>query len=496
MEQFFQRMEALELALTYEDVRLATGYSDVRPSQTVVESLFSRNVPVKIPIASAAMDTVTDSRLAIELAKLGGIGIIHRNFQPEDHAREVARVKHHLNALIRNPITFFEDDTIETILKTREEKNYSFHTFPILNRQNKLVGVVTENDFDLTSDTTRPVSSIMSRNLIAHEPTCTMDHAFEIMVREKKKVLPLSHPDGTLAGMYVFQDVRNIVKGERSQFNVDKNGQLRVGAAVGVGDAEMERVRKLVAEKVDVLVVDTAHGHTKGVIDMVRSIKNEFPHVDVVAGNISEPTAVPDLIAAGVDGIKIGQGPGSICTTRIVAGIGCPQVTAVYNCAKAARGSGIPICADGGINYSGDITIALAAGAQTVMLGSLLAGTIESPGEVVYADGKPVKRIRGMGSLSAMKESKGSRERYRQDNVRKLVPEGIEGVVPYRGALADVMTQYLGGLRAGMGYVGAKTISDLQERAYFRRITHAGQKESHPHDIHLITEAPNYHRQG
>jgi IMP dehydrogenase len=495
MDAFFARMEALELALTFEDVRLATAYSDVRPSQVQTHSLFSRNVPVKTPIISAAMDTVTDSRLATELAKLGGLGIIHRNMSPDDQAREVKRVKFHLNGLIQNPITFFEDETIESILHTRTEKNYAFHTFPILNRQNKLVGIVTQNDFDFNTDAAQPISKIMSKNPVAKGLTCTIEEAHALMIQQKKKVLPLVDSNQEVVGMYVFQDVHTIMKGERSTFNVDQNGQLRVGAAVGIGDAEMERVRALVKANVDVIVVDTAHGHTQVVINMVKAVKKEFPKLDVVAGNISEPTAVPDLIAAGVDGIKIGQGPGSICTTRIISGIGCPQVTAVYNCAKAARGTGIPICADGGINYSGDITIALAAGAHTVMLGSLLAGTAESPGEILHEDGKPVKRIRGMGSLSAMKEGKSGRERYFQENdLRKLVPEGVEGVVPYRGTLEDVMIQYVGGLRAGMGYTGSKTIEILHERAYFRRITHAGQKESHPHDIHLITEAPNYHR--
>ncbi|MDZ4256218.1 MAG: IMP dehydrogenase, partial [archaeon] len=370
-----------------------------------------------------------------------------------------------------------------------------FHTFPVLNAHDELVGVVTENDFDLMADPEQPLSSIMSAQPVTAPVTCTVDEAYQIMLTEKKKVLPLVDENGKVKGLYVFQDVKTIVKGERYRFNLDSNGQLRVGGAVGTGEKELERVRALVKENVDVVVIDTAHGHSKGVLTMVKAIKGEFPSTDVVAGNISEPTGVDDLIKAGVDGIKIGQGPGSICTTRIVAGIGCPQVTAIFNCAKAARGSGVPICGDGGITYSGDITVALAAGAHTVMVGSLLAGTAESPGDITYVDGKPVKRIRGMGSLSAMKESKASRERYRQSHdFKKLVPEGIEGVVPYRGNVEDLMVQHLGGLRAGMGYVGASSIPELHEKAYFRRITHAGQKESHPHDIHLITEAPNYHR--
>ncbi|MBI4043563.1 MAG: IMP dehydrogenase [Candidatus Diapherotrites archaeon] len=487
-------MEALELALTYDDVRLGTAYSDVRPAHVDVSSRFSRNIPLKIPIVSAAMDTVTEALMAIELAKQGGLGVIHRNFVPADQAKEVTRVKFYLNGLIRVPITFYEDEMVESILRVRQEKGYSFHTFPILRRDGMLAGIVTENDFDMAKDHSVPVKSIMTTDLVTRGPECSIEEAHRVMVEKKKKVLPLIHSDKRLAGLYVFNDVHRIVSGERSAHNVDENGQLRVGAAIGVGEGEVERAQLLVNANVDVLVIDVAHAHSKLVLEMVRTLKSRFSKTDVVAGNISEPEAVPDLIGAGVDGIKVGQGPGSICTTRVVAGIGCPQVTAVYNCVKAARGSGIPVCADGGITYSGDIPIALAAGASSVMLGSLLAGTAESPGEVIYVEGKALKRIRGMGSLSAMRESKGSRERYRQTDVslKKLVPEGIEGVVPFRGALADVLIQYVGGLRAGMGYVGAHNVEELQQKAFFRRITSAGQKESHPHDIQLISEAPNY----
>lgn len=495
LDKFFERMDGLELSLTFDDVRLSTGFSPMRPSEVVVESLFSRNVPVKTPIISAAMDTVTESKLAIELAKLGGLGIIHRNFSSEEQAEEVRIVKQHLHALIRKPITCFEDELIASILLELQTKGRTFHTLPVLNRENKLVGVVTENDFDLCADAQQAIKSIMSRDLITSTPACTTEEAYRTMIKNKKKVLPLVNNDRTVAGLYIFQDVRNIISGERNLFNVDSNGQLRVGAAMGVGEKELERAQLLVNAKVDVLVIDTAHGHTQQVLDTLKTLKQKFPHVDVVVGNISEPEAVNDLINAGADGIKVGQGPGSICTTRIIAGIGCPQVTAVYNCSKAARNTGVPVCADGGIAYSGDISIALAAGAHTVMLGSLLAGTNESPGDVTYIEGKSFKRIRGMGSLSAMKESKASRERYRQEqDEKKLVPEGIEGMVPTRGALNEVLTQYVGGLRAGMGYVGAKTIDELHQKASFRRITHAGQKESHPHDIHLIMEAPNYRR--
>jgi IMP dehydrogenase len=491
---FFDSMERQGVALTYDDVRLKTGHSLVAPNEVTLGSRFSRNVPLNLPIVSSAMDTVTEWPLAVEIAKLGGLGIIHRGLEPQEQASHVKRVKFFLNGLIDQPIVVRDDDTIESIEQLRASRDWPFHSFPVINKTNKLVGLLTRNDFDFNDDPKRIAKSVMSKNLITAPEKTTLDEAYAIMSREKKKILPLVNSKKELKGLYVFSDVERIKNGSLSDYNVDADGRLRVGAAVGTGAEALKRV-KLMAHRVDVIVIDTAHGDSAPVYKTLKAIKKAFPELDVVVGNVSEGDSAKRLAAAGADGIKVGQGPGSICTTRVVAGIGCPQVTAIYNCVKALEGTDVPVCADGGISQSGDIPIALGVGAHSVMLGRLLAGTKEAPGQIVMHQGNRVKVYRGMGSLGAMMDSRGARERYSQRDTQgdKLVPEGVEGLVPYRGTLSELMVQYIGGLRAGMGYVGATNIDDLREKGDFYRITGAGVRESHPHDIVITADAPNYH---
>ena len=482
------------LALTFDDVRLRTDYTDVMPDEVSIESKFSRNVGLKIPIVSAAMDTVTEYGLAIELAKLGGIGVIHRNLSVKDQAFHVEKVKYHLNGLIEKPICFYEDEDVFSILAKREEKGYTFHSFPVLNREKKLVGIITGNDFEFCGDSSLKAKDIMSTELLsAHEGT-TIDEAYNLMREVKKKILPLVTEKGKIVGMYVFSDVKRIKTRSAQTYNLDSKGQLRVAAAVGIGEEALERVNKL-SEKVDVIVIDTAHGDSKSVIATLREIKKNYS-LDVVVGNVSIGESARRLVEAGADGIKVGQGPGSICTTRVIAGIGRPQVSAVYDCAKASDGEDISFCADGGIRSSGDISIAIAAGAHSVMIGNMLAGTEEAPGNIVFVEGRQWKSYRGMGSIGVMETSKSSRERYLQQQTGKnqLIAEGIEGLVPYKGKLEDVIFQYVGGLRRGMGYVGAASIEELREEGDFDRITAAGFSESHPHDIKITQDSPNYRK--
>src|SRR3989344_6899902 len=435
------------LALTFDDVRLRTGYAEVMPDEVNLESKFSRNVGLKIPIVSAAMDTVTEYGLAIELAKLGGIGVIHRSLSIEDQADHVARVKHHLNGLIEKPICVYEDEKVQDILAKREEKGYSFHSFPVLSREEKLVGIVTGNDFEFSEGHSLKVRDIMSTELLSAPRDTTIDKAHDLMRDKKKKIIPLITENGGVAGMYVFSDVKRIKTRSAETYNVDSRGQLRVAAAIGTGDEALERVERL-SKRVDVIVIDTAHGDSKSVIDTLREIKRNYS-LDVVVGNVSIGESAKRLVEAGADGIKVGQGPGSICTTRVIAGVGRPQVSAVYDCAKAIAEYGVPICADGGLRSSGDIPVAIAAGAHSVMMGSMLAGTEEAPGNIIFAEGRQWKSYRGMGSIGAMEKSKSSRERYLQQQTGKnqLVPEGVEGLVPYKGRLAEVILQYAGGLR-------------------------------------------------
>ncbi len=494
-EEFFHHYEMQgALALTYGDVRLRTMHSEVLPYEVGLKSMFSKRVPLNIPIVAAAMDSVTESGLAIALAMEGGLGIIHKNLTAEEQAEEVGRVKHFVHALIKEPKYVYQDDLLASILRMREEKNFGFHSFPVLDEERKLVGILTSNDFDFCNKDTYLARDIMTPDLITASAGTGLDEVYELMFQHKKKHIPLVDDDGRLAGLYVFSDVHGIKSGNSEIFNVDENGQLIVGAAIGVGEDAFTRLEKLAEENVNVVVIDTAHGDTKSVIETLKKIKsmNEYKNIDVVVGNVSEPESAKRLADEGADGVKVGQGPGSICTTRIISGVGCPQLTAVYNCARAVEEYKIPICADGGIKHSGDIPVAIGALAQSVMIGSLLAGTKETPGEIFFSQGRQWKDYRGMGSMGAMQEHQGSRDRYGQEAPNKLVPEGIEGIVPYRGPLSEVVFQLIGGLRSGMGYLGAKDIGYLRENANFRRSTKSGQDESHPHGVVITKDAPNY----
>jgi IMP dehydrogenase len=493
-DKFFEKMEKLGLALSYGDVRLKTKHSEVLPNQAKLETKFSKNVSLKFPIISSPMDTVTEHLMAIEMAKLGGLGIIHRAMPAKDQVNEVAKVKFYLNGLIRRPITVRDNETIEKILAKKEEKGYAFHSFPVLDAKGKLIGLLTSSNFEFCENPKLTAKQVMSRDLIKAKQGTSLKEVFQIMLKNKKKIIPLVDSEGNLAGIYVYTDVKRIITGGSPDYNLDANGNLRVGAAVGVGDDALERVRLMAEIGVDVIVIDTAHGDSKAVLETLKKIKKNYSKIDVVVGNVSEGESAKRLADAGADGIKVGQGPGSICTTRVVAGIGCPQVTAVYNCSKAVRGMDVPVCADGGIEYSGDITIAIAAGAQTVMLGKMFSGTLEAPGEIIMHQGTPFKKYRGMGSLGAMEKSRGSKERYGQaeNSNDKLVPEGVEGIVPYKGEISKIFFQLLGGLRSGMGYIGAINVSDLQEKGDFYRISKLGLDESHPHGITITEDAPNY----
>ena len=498
MDGFFEKMERLGLALSYGDVRLKTGYSEIAPADCLLETRFSRKVSLKCPIVSSPMDTVTEHAMAIEMAKRGGLGIIHRALSIKNQAQEVGRVTFYLNGMIKKPISVFVDSRMEEVLAMVEERQFSFRSFPVLDREGHLVGLLTGNDFEFCSDMAKTVGEVMATDIITINKELSLNEVFYRMQKNRKKVLPIVGENGQLGGMYIYSDVRRIISGESSGYNIDSNGNLFVGAAVGIGQEALERAEATIRKGANVIVIDTAHGDSKAVYETLKELKHSFPETDVVVGNVSEGSSAKRLAEAGTDGIKVGQGPGSICTTRVVAGIGCPQVTAVYNCAKAVRGMDVPICADGGIEYSGDITIALATGASTVMFGKMLSGTKESPGDIIMRGGVPVKRYRGMGSLGAMEKSKGARERYGQsgENRDKLVPEGVEGVVPYKGEVGKIIFQLLGGLRSGMGYVGGKTIEELQEKADFFRISSAGLGESHPHGITITEEAPNYSTRG
>jgi len=488
---FFEKIEELGEALTFDDVRLKSGYSEVMPDEVNLESKFSRNISLKIPIVSAAMDTVTEHKMAIEIAKLGGLGIIHKNLTPEKQAQEVCKVKYYLNGLIDKPICVNQNETIEEILKMRERREYGFHTFPVVNDNGEIVGIITRNDFDFCDNHSVLARDIMTKSVITADSKTGLEDVYKIMTAKKKKALPLVGKNGKVAGMYVLKDVKRVLLKNPAGYNLDKKGQLRVGAAISAND--LERLEKLIAKNVDVVVIDTAHADTKSVISTLKKIKSNYK-IDAVVGNVSEPESAKRLADAGADGIKVGQGPGSICTTRIIAGIGSPQVSAVYKCSKVADEYGIPICVDGGLKNSGDIPIAIGAGASSVMMGGMLAGTKESPGEVVFKEGRQWKSYRGMGSIGAMETNKGSRERYEQVATGKseLIAEGVEGLKAYKGELKEVIFQYLGGLKRGMGYVGAGDIESLRQKADFMKITSAGKAESHPHDILITKEPPNY----
>jgi len=487
MEQFMFE------GLTFDDVSLVTNYADFLPEETDTSTRLTTRIRINIPIVSAAMDTVTEKDMAIAMAMLGGIGIIHRNLSIEEQARHVGMVKHHLHGLIRDPIVFRDTDTLEIVMERKLKKGYNFSGFPILDKNDKLTGILTAADIKFAPNNKVRASDVMTTQLISAPEGTTLQDAYQIMKQHKIGKLPIVK-NGKLSGLYSFSDVKALVEKADPTINRDEKYRLRVGAAIGPGDNE--RVERLSDEEVDVVVVDTAHGDSRGVVDMIKWVKKNYPDIDVIGGNIATAQAALSLQKAGADGVKVGIGPGSICTTRVVAGVGVPQITAVYECARALKG-GIPIIADGGIRHSGDIPKAIAAGADCVMMGGLLAGTEESPGEKIIHQGRQYVAYRGMGSLSAMKESYGSRSRYQQANIQEdeLVPQGIEGIVPYAGPVRKVLVQYCGGLKAALGYCGCRTIPELKERSSFVRVSLAGLAEAHPHDVKIMKEAPNYHQQ-
>jgi len=476
-------------ALTFEDVLLVPQYSNVLPKEVDLKTRFTKNVTLNIPIVSAAMDTVTEARAAIALARLGGIGVIHKNMDIESQAKEVEKVKKSESGVIIDPIKILPN---EPISKAHEiMATYKISGVPVVDENNKLIGILTNRDLRFEKNLSRKVKELMTpMPLVTAKEGISLEDAEKILHENKIEKLPIVDDKGYLKGLITIKDIQK--KKEYPNANKDSYGRLRVAAAVGVGNG-VERAAALVGAGVDVIVVDSAHGHSQGILDIVSAIKERFD-VDVVAGNVATAAATRDLIKAGADAVKVGIGPGSICTTRIVAGVGVPQISAIDECAAEARKYDIPVIADGGIKYSGDIAKALAVGASSVMVGSLLAGTEESPGETIMYQGRQYKSYRGMGSIGAMQ--KGSNDRYFQEGTAadKLVPEGIEGMVPYRGKIANVIHQLIGGLRASMGYCGSKDIPTFWEKAEFVEITSAGLKESHVHDVTITKEAPNYHQ--
>jgi IMP dehydrogenase len=483
--------EKIPTGLTFDDVLLLPQYSEVLPHEVDITTYITKKIKLNIPILSAAMDTVTDYRLAKALAREGGIGIIHRNMSIEEQAEHVSRVKRSEMGMILEPVTVSPEDTVKHALNLMAQ--YKISGLPVVDKEGKVVGIITNRDLRYVSPTNydKPVKLFMTpkEKLITAHPGITLEEAKSIFAKYKIEKLPIVDEEGKLRGLITIKDLEK--KEKYPNAAKDEFGRLLVGAAVGTAPDTLDRVAALVDAGVDLIVVDTAHGHSKRVLDTVREIKKHFPDLQVMAGNIATKEGVQALIDAGADTIKVGVGPGSICTTRVVAGVGVPQITAVMWAAEVAKEYGIPVIADGGIRFSGDIVKALAAGASAVMLGNLLAGTEEAPGEVVYYQGRAYKVYRGMGSLGAMM-SRRSADRYGQEKFEKFVPEGIEGRVPYKGKLSDVIYQLVGGLRSGMGYVGARNIKELQERAKFVRITWAGFKESHAHDVQITREAPNY----
>jgi len=482
-------MKVLKEALTFDDVLLVPNYSEVLPSEVDVRTKLTKRITLNIPIMSAAMDTVTESELAIAIAREGGIGVIHKNMSIEEQAQEVDRVKRSESGMILNPVTVKPEQTIADAEKLM--KRYKISGLPVTDDEGKLIGIITNRDIRFVKDHSKKIREVMTKENLKTAPVgTTLDMAKEILQKYKIEKLPVVDENGYLKGLITIKDIEKREKYPNAC--KDELGRLVVGAAVGVGKEAIERAKALVEAEVDVIVIDTAHGHSKGVIETLRKLKELFPDVDIIAGNVATPEGTEALIKAGADAVKVGIGPGSICTTRIVAGVGVPQLTAIFECAEVADKYGISIIADGGIKFSGDIAKAIGAGARVVMIGSLFAGTKESPGEIVLYQGRSYKVYRGMGSLGAMK--KGSKDRYFQADVeeKKLVPEGIEGMVPYRGPLADMVHQLVGGLKAGMGYCGARNIEEMRKKARFVKITQAGLRESHVHDVIITKEAPNY----
>ena len=475
--------------LTFDDLLLVPAYSQVLPRNVDLTTRFSRNITLNIPMVSAAMDTVTEITMAIAIAREGGIGVIHKNMSIEEQARQVRAVKRAENGMILNPISITPDKSVSEALAMMAE--YKIGGIPVVTDGNRLVGIVTNRDLRFEKSMNKRIEEVMTKdNLVTTRQSANLEDAAEILQQYKIEKLPVVDGDNRLVGLITYKD---ITKAKDKPFACkDEQGRLRVAAGVGVTTDSVERATALVDAGVDAIVIDTAHGHTKGVAEMLKLIKKTFPQIDVVVGNIATADAARFLVDAGADAVKVGIGPGSICTTRVIAGVGVPQITAIYEVAKALEGTGVPLIADGGLRYSGDIVKALAAGGSSVMMGSLLAGTEESPGETIIFNGRKFKSYRGMGSLSAMQQ--GSKDRYFQDvedDIKKLVPEGIEARVPFKGTLQEVVYQMVGGLRAGMGYCGAENIEQLHQ-AKFTRITSAGYTESHPHGVMITREAPNY----
>ncbi|MGB0479805.1 MAG: IMP dehydrogenase [Flavobacteriaceae bacterium] len=478
--------------LTYDDVLLIPAYSEVLPREVSIKTSFTRNISLNVPIVSAAMDTVTESAMAIAIAREGGIGVLHKNMSISQQAIEVRKVKRAESGMIIDPVTLDLDAIVSDAKKSMQE--HSIGGIPIVDANGLLKGIVTNRDLRFEKNNNRPITEVMTaQDLVTTSEGTSLQQAEVILQENKIEKLPVVDRDFKLIGLITFRDITKLTQKPIS--NKDHYGRLRVAAAIGVTHDAVERTSALVQSGVDAIVIDTAHGHTKGVVSVLKSIKKEFPELDVVVGNIATAEAAKYLVNAGADAVKVGIGPGSICTTRVVAGVGFPQFSAVLEVAAALKGSGVPVIADGGIRYTGDIPKALAAGADCVMLGSLLAGTKESPGETIIYEGRKFKSYRGMGSVEAMKE--GSKDRYFQDvedDIKKLVPEGIVGRVPYKGDLYESIHQFVGGIRAGMGYCGAKDIETLKENGKFVKITSSGISESHPHNVMITKEAPNYSR--
>ncbi len=477
----------LKEGLTFDDVLLIPAKSEILPKETDLSTKLTKRIKLNIPIMSAGMDTVTEARLAIAIAREGGIGIIHKNMSIEAQAMEVDKVKRSEHGVIVDPFHLSPDHIISDAMDLMER--YRISGVPIIDEKGKLVGILTNRDLRFETDMSRPIHEVMTKeNLIIAPVGTDLVQAEQILKKHKIEKLPLVDEKGYLKGLITIKDIEKAIQFPNSA--KDKGGRLLAGAAIGVTHDMMDRVEALVAAKVDVIVVDTAHGHSRGVIDAVKKIKINYPELQVIAGNVATAEATRELIEAGADGIKVGIGPGSICTTRVVTGVGVPQITAVNDCAKEADKYGIPVIADGGIKYSGDVVKAIAAGASVVMIGSLFAGTEESPGEMEIYQGRSFKVYRGMGSLAAM--ANGSKDRYFQADAKKLVPEGVEGRVPFKGPLSETVFQLVGGLRSGMGYCGTPNIEALRKDSKFMRVTAAGLRESHPHDVHITKEAPNY----
>jgi IMP dehydrogenase len=478
--------------LTYDDVLLVPAFSEILPREVSIRSKFTKNITINVPIISAAMDSVTESKMAIAMAREGGIGVLHKNMSIEEQAMKVRKVKRAESGMIIDPITLPLSAKVQDAKNNMKE--HSIGGIPIIDEDGKLLGIVTNRDLRFEKNNNRPIAEVMtSGNLVTVSEGTSLEEAEVILQKNKIEKLPVVNDQDKLIGLITFRDITKLTL--KPNANKDSYGRLRVAAAIGVTADSLERASALVKAGVDAIIIDTAHGHTRGVVEVLKSVKAKFPELDIVVGNIATAEAAKYLADAGADAVKVGIGPGSICTTRIVAGVGVPQFSAVLEVAAALKGTGVPVIADGGIRYTGDIPKAIAAGADCVMLGSLLAGTKESPGETIIYEGRKFKSYRGMGSVEAMKQ--GSKDRYFQDvedDIKKLVPEGIVGRVPYKGELEESIHQFVGGLRAGMGYCGAKDIETLKETGKFVKITSSGINESHPHDVAITNESPNYSR--